>query len=214
MVLPRWLWSFERHAMTPLEEAQARMADPTLFPKAEERLKVINKRLAASDVQRYADQIAKPISTARKVIFLKQAINVLIEATKGISPCAEGCAHCCHMATFITVREAEELAKASGRKMQTPDVYDAPDAIERYQGIPCTFLKDNRCTVYNNRPIACRIHISVDRDNLLCKIIPGEEIRTPTVNTERYNLLHLTTYKNPTEICFADIRQFFPPENP
>lgn len=199
--------------MTPLEQAQARMADPTLFPQVQERLDAISKRIAASNIQSLADKIAKPIPTAQKVILLKQATDILVEAAKGIAPCSAGCSHCCNMATFITVREAAELAKASGRKVHAPDVFDAPDAIERFEGIPCSFLKDNRCSVYHARPMACRVHVSVDRDNLLCKIIPGAEIRTPTIDIERFTLLALMTYRDPRSVSFADIRQFFPPES-
>lgn len=196
--------------MTPLEQAQARMADPTLFTEADERVKIVNARMAASNVQAIADKMQKPIPTAQKVVLLKQAADTLIQAAKGVAPCKEGCSHCCHMATNITEREAAEMAKASGRKVSVPDIFDDPDTVQRFEGVPCPFLKDNRCSIYAARPFACRIHISMDRDSLLCRIIPGETIRTPTINIDRFTLLNALSYRNPTEVSFADIRQFFP----
>jgi uncharacterized protein len=75
---------------------------------------------------------------------------------------------------------------------------------------PCHFLKDGSCSIYEFRPLNCRIHMNFDVDNYWCLHEnwhhPEAAIPKPTITalTEAY---HLLGDKRPV---IADIRDFFP----
>jgi Fe-S-cluster containining protein len=167
--------------------------------------------LQASPLEQLANMIgSKQTPRMVKIMLVKQATDILAEATKGYVPCKEGCSHCCKMATNITVEEAQAIAIASGRDMVTPAVMndDKGNAV-KYLGVPCPFLIDNRCSIYHVRPFACRVHYAVDRDNLLCEIIPPHPIKQLMINVEQFNMMNLLAV-GLDNFHFADIRQFFP----
>jgi hypothetical protein len=67
------------------------------------------------------------------------------------------------------------------------------------------------CTVYEHRPVACRTHLSLNDDDLLCRAIPGvspeAEAAVPRADTRAVWLLHLAAHAGDV---LADIRDFFP----
>lgn len=193
-----------------LEAVAARQSDPSLFTDGQQRQNAITSNLGKSDANAIGLMIQESLPRALKVIMLKKLTDELAKATKGIVPCKSGCSHCCHMATNITIEEAEALSKASCKPLTIPGTWDDKDIVQRFEGIPCPFLVDSKCSVYDARPFPCRTHYSVDRDNLLCKIIPGHKIRTPNFNNEKFNLIAMLSYEDPQEVKFADIREFFP----
>lgn len=203
-----------------LDAVYRRMNDPTAHREHERRVAGISKKMLALGINETGLALQNEKTHTGKVIWLRQVTALLAVATKGYVPCKAGCSHCCHMATLVTVEEAQAIAAATGRKMTMPPpevLNRTDDDIEldrkEYEGVPCTFLKDDQCSIYATRPHACRIHYSVDHDNLLCQIVPGHhEIRTPMVDPRQFNLLHLMTYDDPRAVRFADIRAFFPAE--
>lgn len=202
--------------MNHLELVAQRTADPATLKDAKKRSDAIADRLRKSNINTLAELAQVVPEPERKTFYMKLVLDTLDKATEGLVPCKSGCSYCCNMATLVTVEEAQVLAKASGRAMTMPDEskfnrHEKED-IREYNGVPCTFLDGNSCSVYASRPLACRIHYSVDRDNLLCQIIPGTEIRTPTFNAMQFNMLAISLYDDPTTIRFADIREFFPKE--
>jgi Fe-S-cluster containining protein len=211
--------------MLPDDEHMAavrrRQQDPELFQGAERRLDAIHKKLRALGVNQAALALQDEPRIEGRFVWLRQIGTILAEAAKGHTPCRAGCAHCCHMATMISQQEAELIARASGRPLATPppEAFEAATTVEavkaeqrRYEGKPCPLLKDGQCSVYDSRPFACRIHYSLDRDNLLCRIMP-EEIRTPTMNTDRFSMLYWLAHGDPAAVQMADIRAFFPPND-
>lgn len=98
-------------------------------------------------------------------------------ATHNIKPaCSAGCAYCCHtrvevlphealfIARFIraTHSEAEQhhiLTRVQTRAAQTAGL--SRDAHFRAR-IPCAFLVDSRCSIYEARPTLCRTYHSMD----------------------------------------------------
>lgn len=202
-----------------LEAARQRMNDPGARSEHARRAAAISKRMFELGINRAGLALQAEKTHIGKVVWLRRVSAILAEATKGYVPCKAGCAHCCHMATLVTIEEAEAIAAATGRKMTMPppEVLNRSDdeiKLDRaeYEGVPCTFLKDGQCSIYQHRPHACRVHYSLDHDSLLCRIVPGhDEIRTPMVNPAQFNLLHMMTYDDPRTVRFADIRAFFPP---
>jgi Fe-S-cluster containining protein len=202
--------------MADMAKIRARAADPTLFTEADERVRQIQARLRASPVNMMAQALQAAPEPARKVFWLREITKVLDIAMRGIAPCKEGCDACCHMATGITLQEAQAIAATTGRAMTVPPDLVGMQAIEldriKYNGVPCVFLEDHRCSIYEHRPYPCRVHFSVDRDNLLCQIVPGEAIRMPSYDNSRFNVLALLANGDPRGYLMADIRDFFVPQ--
>lgn len=98
----------------------------------------------------------------------------------------EGCDACCYQVVYVTPTEADVLAariardpaapaiigklrelalyvQRFGPSRKTSAVQDEMDRVGYWNGHqPCAFLEAGRCTVYEDRPIACRTHMSVD----------------------------------------------------
>ena len=75
-------------------------------------------------------------------------------------------------------------------------------------GVPCTFLVDNQCSIYANRPMACRYQFSVDDDDLLCRLVPGQPIRVPYLNLQGEQAAYASAMGYNARM--ADIRDWFP----
>lgn len=130
--------------------------------------------------------------------------------------CRRGCAHCCHMPTIIYAHEAERLAAASGRTMVRPPhrhLHVAQVASHRYYGQPCPFLRKSLCSVYEERPLICRLHHSLNTEGDDCRVDVPQDQRKPIAS---YNVdlvevpFHLfMSYTRPQEVV-ATIHEFFP----
>lgn len=201
-----------------LELVRARQADPQTDANARARAAAVSKRLR----DLYANELALALQNekrpGKKFIWLHKIGNALGKAMEGIAPCRDGCSDCCHMATLISKQEAEAISKATGKPMSIPprEVFTRHDVeVERvqYKGVPCTMLKDGRCSIYAQRPWACRIHYSMDSDALLCKIRKDVEIEAMHFDARQFNMLYILAH-GPAEKFFdmemADIREFFP----
>lgn len=110
--------------------------------------------------------------------------------------CAEGCAKCCY--TDISVFEVESehikewFVSLPGEKQQAlKNLWQAPVAPGA-----CTFLYDDRCSVYEVRPIICRTQgapLFVQSENVLdyCPLNfeAGDPPKEDWLNLERLNTL-------------------------
>lgn len=196
-----------------------RLSDPAAHASAVRNADAITAKLPHAALDALTAKVMSEPTVARRTMWLHLASETLARAAEGNVPCRAGCSHCCNMATIISVQEAEMIAAASGRTMATVPqaVFAQDDEIDRvkYKGVPCPLLVDNQCSVYAVRPFACRKHYSVDVDSLLCKIVPGEEIRVPHYNANGFDHLWVFAHGGPKlrePIMMADIRDFFPHE--
>ena len=88
--------------------------------------------------------------------------------------CREGCSWCCYQYVSVTPPEALTLAAWLTERC-TPEEREAwivqireravqaqSKSVGRYRlaKIPCAFLQDGRCTVYDQRPLLCRGYFS------------------------------------------------------
>lgn len=91
--------------------------------------------------------------------------------------CQAQCSACCHLKVSITMAEAIVLADAVGalpaplrdrvarRLAAAAERLGHDPALNRWHPpLPCAFLEAGSCTVYDDRPFACRGHHSPDRD--------------------------------------------------
>ena len=103
-----------------------------------------------------------------KLVKLADEFN---QAVKPQAACREGCCYCCSMPTLIYRYEAKLLEKVSGRSMvelpYRPEQVVLAAAIRKY-GEQCPFVVLGRCSVYDNRPMICRLHHSLNKDPRDC----------------------------------------------
>lgn len=96
--------------------------------------------------------------------------------------CGPGCSHCCHMPIMINQHEADAMAAAANRKALRLKARLIPVALSAawsFRGQHCPFLVDGRCSIYEHRPLICRLHNSLN-DNPRDCFIPMTGERTPT----------------------------------
>lgn len=200
-----------------MQQVRARLDNPQTDIDAQARHDIVTKRLKAMHINELGLALQnEKRGVKHRRIWLKKIGDVVGKALDGIAPCRAGCNHCCHMATLVSLEEAREIEKATGRKLTMPPEtvllsMDVERQRDQYNAVPCTMLKDGRCSIYDVRPFSCRVHYTLDADDLLCKIIPGEHIEAPMFNTNTINLLYVMAHgKDPFAIQMADIRDFFP----
>lgn len=150
-----------------------------------------------------------------------QRIDVLVEDAAALvgkyTPCVVGCSACCYQAITITAPEADRIGKAIGRtpaqaqplakeRPSLDSLQDGSDEdVARYTGKPCPFLVDHRCSVYEVRPVICRLHHSMHSDSSLCQ---HDEVReVPAINMSSLEQAFVATQRS---YELADIRDFFP----
>lgn len=120
--------------------------------------------------------------------------------------CKTGCSHCCNMAVTLTTTEAELIGKFIGTKPTIPKY--RPDIMgnqKKYSSVPCPFLKKGRCSIYEARPLACRVHVSMADSGDLCDTnIPAS---IPMLDTIKIDEAHFIAFRDDV---WGDIREFFP----
>ena len=102
-----------------------------------------------------------------KVLVFGRAQQTLDEQTAAAPrlACKSGCAWCCHLSVEVTIPEAllvaaQLLDPADRRRaavLANAKAFRGLDERQRRRtGTPCAFLVDNRCSVYDDRPLMCR----------------------------------------------------------
>lgn len=189
---------------------------PALRDQAEAQAQVNVARLdaagrKAANLSDDAMKIAKlPLSQR---IRYNKLVKLVDEAAVEILPhtaCRKGCSHCCHIAALISEVEAQRIGEAIRRKPAKAGAFppDVPALQDKYFGVPCTFLKGGRCSIYEVRPLACRLHFSMADDSFFCSTaIAPQNSLVPALNLHGVDLaLFRVTFGSK----HADIRDFFP----
>jgi Fe-S-cluster containining protein len=149
----------------------------------------------------------------------RRIIQIIDSANHALAPhtaCKTGCGHCCNIAVEITRREAEAIGAVAhispmvlpGADRETSDRLH--QGIALYRDVPCPFLLDQQCSVYEVRPSACRAHHSLNEDNEQCKMsTPSEASSVPSFNLKAplYALAYLAVNAGES---VGDIREYFP----
>jgi Fe-S-cluster containining protein len=133
---------------------------------------------------------------------------------KGNVACRAGCSHCCHIGVPLNPVEARMIGDVIGRDPRdvgrgppTFDQYGALEGVEWGYHNPCTFLRDGMCSIYEHRPLTCRVHFNMDRDELLCKFT-GSTHQVPYMDLTQYRFAYVMI----GGVGLADIREYFPRE--
>jgi Fe-S-cluster containining protein len=222
------------HGDTPRSDDQALNGKlrhgPALAPaEVRARMEIAGAR-AAAKLAGLADNPRAPAllnaargarSARQRVVWLQRWGYAWAEPLAQIAACQRGCSHCCSLPVAITSAEARLIGEAVGREPAEPPaalrVKDAAtDAAfaERHRaaelqvvGLPCPFLEEGECSIYEHRPFGCRTHLSLDDDDLLCWRIEGVEVTVPYADARMVYAVFLGAQPNE---AVADIREFFP----
>ena len=152
--------------------------------------------------------------SARPVIRLKEVLNTadqIFDQAGKFAACARGCGHCCHVSVPITQFEANYMGENLGIKPVELKQSVKHELTEYGSHTPCPFLKQGECSIYEHRPLTCRMHMNFDVDNYWCLHEnwqkPEAEIPRPTIQPliDAYH-----TVISSVAPIMGDIRDFFP----
>jgi Fe-S-cluster containining protein len=179
--------------------------------QAEKNLALIRQEGAMEKYgQAFMDELRAPIQPRAKMNRLKKLADKISGAVVPHSACRNSCSHCCNISAIITQTEANALATASGRKAkQLSGPPPSSEAIMKYFRVPCPFLKKGRCSVYEDRPLVCRLQFNIaDNPHFCDTAIEPKDSHVTMLNVHQLEEGYMMAFLKDT---WGDIRDFFPP---
>lgn len=123
------------------------------------------------------DEIARESGSAiRKLRRLYRAMEEISAVIAPYVACRAGCTSCCHYAVHLYPLEAELIEKRTAHKRLA---FPAPAGD--FHGLPCPFLAQGRCGIYEDRPMSCRQHFALTNSAYWCEPTRSDQIQLPMV---------------------------------
>jgi len=145
-----------------------------------------------------------------KVGKLRKIYNFADKLGAFIAPymvCQKGCSHCCRIDVSITSIEAQYIYKNTGIALHPGSSFSGGHSKSKN---PCTFLDGNNiCTIYENRPLTCRIYYVADSP-IFCQDTNFSHVEYR--NNMLIELFRMIFFINDNH-AIRDIRDFFPKHN-
>lgn len=198
--------------MTPEQTERSKI----IHIHAEKNVAAINESMSGEqwkDVGRRVNALTRnnpPRPVQDRIEALWKLADEAYASTAGNVACKRGCSHCCHIAVGMLEPEAQLIGRLIKRKPAAARGRDGFDGFEFGYDNPCTFLKDGECSIYEHRPLACRIHFNVDVDNLMCQLTPPYTAPVPNLNTAAFNMAYVAIANTRGKPKMADLRDYFP----
>jgi uncharacterized protein len=187
---------------------------PTLTPeeRASAILAIEGPRINAL-VRQAAELLDSRAPMGHKAARMVQIADALSRVITPHVECRNGCFNCCSQPVGVSGYEVRAIERFTGRKaiMQGRGGIPHPELPEqmrkRFTGKACTFLAAGRCTIYSVRPIACRLHHSLESSPEPCDTArqPDMQVKSLNLPLDRV-LVHVFRTEDR-----GDIREFFPP---
>lgn len=201
--------------MTHLELVEAR------WDGLRERVEAKVERFASADRSaevRLLTQAEQASTASKRIHWLRKAADAATRDVMAVAACRQGCAHCCHITVAISRSEAQVIAKETGRKLNTKAGAITMESMDRLSdpqehlaalafGVPCPFLVNSKCSIYEVRPLACRLQVNLDDDDLLCQLVEGHRPMVPYVNLSHHHAMAAALLGE--HQAYDDIRQWF-----
>lgn len=151
---------------------------------------------------------AKPLV---KLARIRDLVETLYAYADGHVACKAGCSYCCHLKIEISRLEAEYIGDKTGVMPVVLGEVTQRDPYAFSELTPCSFLKHGVCSIYEFRPLICRLHVNMDVDDALCRFenwnTPDGAVPKPTF----HSILSAYVELNQKAGCaVADIRDYFP----
>ena len=168
------------------------------------------------DLKTHVVNLPKRITqiSARPVVRLKEVLSTadkIFDHAGKFAACARGCGHCCYVSVPITQFEARYMGENLGIVPVEQKQTIKHELADFGSHTPCPFLENDECSIYEYRPLTCRMHMNFDVDNYWCLHEnwkkPEAEIPRPTIEplVDAYH----TVISNVAPII-ADIRDYYP----
>lgn len=159
--------------------------------------------------QEREENLLKEISTAqgsalKKLRLLHLATEELSIAIAPFVACGRGCNACCHYNVHLFPLEAELIEKRTGIKRSK-----GPNPSFDFTGIPCVFLRDGQCSIYEVRPMVCRKHVALTNTAYWCAPERSGSIQLPLANFSEVNAAFEHILQKDGRHEPSDIRQQF-----
>lgn len=101
-------------------------------------------------------------SKKARIFPIYQMVDSLMLSADGLTVCKKGCSACCKGPVQISKMEAVHIAFKENLKIdENAFTFFPSQAISG----PCPFLKDDVCSIYANRPYACRRTVQFESAN-------------------------------------------------
>lgn len=172
----------------PIDDIGIRVPESLPLP-IDDELKAMVGQLAGltrgSGIVVAAQEVAADPTPAAKLRVILALLKLLVfsraqqtvddvVANAPVLGCKSGCAHCCYQSVEATIPEAILVAlhlledPADPRRQQVIDAAASfrglDETARRRSGRPCPLLVENRCSVYDDRPLMCRATMSVSAE--------------------------------------------------
>jgi len=190
-----------------------------------ERSSAIIRALPPQVRQQLLRQAVGSNTNQKRLFWLRREADQLNQAAATVSACGQQCSHCCHSGVMLLDSEAKAIGREIGRvPADLPEgkyvvtnldnvgddfLEKADELASEFTGDPCPFLgPDSKCSIYAHRPLACRTQINMDKDALLCKLVPGGKVPVPYLDVTASKMAYVVTFGLNRKM--ADLRYFFP----
>ena len=160
------------------------------------------------------DLVEEPDSLDHRALRLVAIAREIAGKIAPLTPCRNACSHCCKQPVVISSWEAARIAKFTGRRPLDP-VGIAPEQenVEqlrlRHAGVPCPMLRNDRCTIYAVRPLACIGHHSLASDSVMCDKTANPGVTVQGIGDQEFIFIQMALFFG-AGCKSADIREFFP----
>lgn len=203
--------SKQKHNSAKINLVQLPITKEEATRQAQANLEIIKTVQAVEDnAVEFLRALREDTLPRAKMNRLKKAADKLNTAVMPYSACKSGCSYCCNISAVITQTEADQLAAASGRKaLKLAGRADMDESQKKWYKVPCPFLKAGKCSVYDDRPLVCRMLLVISDSPYFCNTdIPSAESHVTSINLTQLQEGYVMSYINE---AWADIRDFFPP---